>query len=137
MAFRQQPSQKCEAESTYQHPPNGRRSSRGPFGHTRPEQTCLPSRSNDAGTKRADLACKLNWVSMSITGMAVRRPQDRSLTLVLVCIPLLFLASGVAIRYLAFAAGAPDASFGDYVSAMCRWDCGWYLGLAEHGYEPF
>jgi len=74
---------------------------------------------------------------MSITGMAVRRPQDRSLTLVLVCIPLLFLASGVAIRYLAFAAGAPDASFGDYVSAMCRWDCGWYLGLAEHGYEPF
>lgn len=74
---------------------------------------------------------------MTITGMALKRPRDLSQAVLLVSVPLLFLLSGIAIRYLAYAAGSADPTLAGYVSAMCRWDCGWYLGLAEHWYEPF
>jgi hypothetical protein len=75
---------------------------------------------------------------LSVVGVAAGQPAfARHAALVLALIPLMFLISGVFLRYAAFQYTAPDQGFSQYLSAMCRWDCGWYLGLAEHGYEPF
>jgi hypothetical protein len=54
-----------------------------------------------------------------------------------VLVPLAFLAAGLALRFLAFRAALPDVPAADFVEALCRWDCEWYVHLAEEGYDPF
>ena len=56
---------------------------------------------------------------------------------VLVAIPLAAALLGVFIRYLGFATVADDASVGRFFVGMCRWDCEWYVRLAESGYDKF
>lgn len=55
----------------------------------------------------------------------------------ILAVPAAFLLIGLAIRYAAYAAGAEDPSASGFVEALCRWDCAWYLGIAEHGYNEF
>jgi hypothetical protein len=57
--------------------------------------------------------------------------------LVIILIPLAFALIGIALRYAAFAAINADSTFLGFVSGMCRWDCGWYVTLAQKGYDPF
>jgi len=52
-------------------------------------------------------------------------------------VPLVFLVVGLALRFLAFRAAMPDAPVADFAEALCRWDCGWYVRIAEEGYDPF
>jgi hypothetical protein len=56
---------------------------------------------------------------------------------VLVAIPLVAALLGILIRYLGYATVADDDSVGRFLVGMCRWDCEWYVRLAEGGYDPF
>ena len=73
---------------------------------------------------------------MAITANSV---QERALpaNLVLVAIPIAFAVLGLAVRYLAYANTVDDASLASFVDGLCRWDCHWYVRLAEEGYDPF
>jgi hypothetical protein len=62
--------------------------------------------------------------------------QDRHTALVLL-LPLVFVLSGTLIRFLAFRYAQPDTEWTNYFQALCRWDCGWYVRMAETGYDPF
>ncbi|MEO5806272.1 hypothetical protein [Devosia sp.] len=57
--------------------------------------------------------------------------------LAVVSIPLLFVVLGLAIRYAAFYTGHPGATAAEFAQGLCRWDCGWYVRIAETGYDPF
>jgi len=57
--------------------------------------------------------------------------------LVLLLIPIGFALLGLLIRYLAYVQTVDGASVAGFVSGMCRWDCGWYVRIAEEGYDPF
>lgn len=59
------------------------------------------------------------------------------LPVTLVLIPAAFIIVGLVIRYFAYTAAVPDASLTGFPMGMCRWDCGWYVYMAEHGYHPF
>lgn len=52
-------------------------------------------------------------------------------------IPLGFMMLGLAIRYAAYAATVDTPSLADFPLALCRWDCSWYIRIAETGYDPF
>ena len=70
---------------------------------------------------------------------AALRPAARTLPLglVLILIPVAFAIVGVVLRYLGYASAVPDAALADFAEHMCQWDCQWYVGLAERGYDPF
>jgi hypothetical protein len=52
-------------------------------------------------------------------------------------LPLLLLGLGYLLRYLAvlWVTGDPDPIAA--IGSLCQWDCIWYKGIAEHGYDPF
>jgi hypothetical protein len=56
----------------------------------------------------------------------------------LLAVPVLCLCLGILIRYAAAAnalgSGEPLVALFD---ALCRWDCVWYLNIAEEGYDSF
>jgi hypothetical protein len=62
--------------------------------------------------------------------------NDRASAFVLL-LPLAFVLLGTLIRFLAFRFDMPDASVSDYFDALCRWDCNWYVTMAETGYDRF
>lgn len=62
--------------------------------------------------------------------------QDRPTALVLL-LPLVFVLSGTLIRFLAFRYAEPDTDWTQYFDALCRWDCTWYIRMAETGYDTF
>jgi hypothetical protein len=62
--------------------------------------------------------------------------EDRQTTFVLL-LPLGFLLLGTLIRFLAFRHHLPDEPFTRYFDVMCRWDCHWYVKMAEEGYNRF
>ncbi|MER8475787.1 hypothetical protein [Mesorhizobium sp. M1163] len=70
---------------------------------------------------------------------AVARPNagGRFVAVAVVAVPLAFVVSGLAIRYAAFASVSAEPGFAAYAQALCRWDCAWYVGISEHGYERF
>ena len=69
----------------------------------------------------------------------VRRPWPISIPLpvVLALIPLGFILLGLVIRYFAYANIATDESIAKFPMGMCQWDCGWYLHIAEQGYDGY
>lgn len=73
---------------------------------------------------------------MPATQPASRRPAPASWAL-LVAIAAGFALAGFALRYLAFRLALPDADPGAFLTTYCRWDCEWYVRLAENGYDPF
>lgn len=62
--------------------------------------------------------------------------QDRPNAIVLL-LPLIFVLSGTLIRFLAFRYAEPDTDWTQYFDALCRWDCTWYIRMAETGYDTF
>ena len=52
-------------------------------------------------------------------------------------IVVLFAGFGICARYLAYRLAIPDADPAGFFKVMCRWDCEWYVRLAESGYDPF
>lgn len=62
--------------------------------------------------------------------------QDKATALVLL-LPLIFVLSGTLIRFLAFRYAEPDTDWMQYFDALCRWDCTWYVRMAETGYDTF
>jgi hypothetical protein len=66
-----------------------------------------------------------------------RENADYRDAVVVAAIPLVCVVVGLTIRYMAYASGAGDPSLEGYVRALCRWDCSWYVGIAEKGYESF
>jgi len=70
---------------------------------------------------------------------AVRRPFGLRLPMAVVValIPAVFVVAGLVIRYFAYAAAVPDETLTGFPMGLCRWDCGWYVYIAEHGYHPF
>ncbi len=62
--------------------------------------------------------------------------EDRQTTFVLL-LPLGFLLLGTLIRFLAFRYQLPDEPFTRYFDVLCRWDCHWYVKMAEVGYDRF
>lgn len=67
---------------------------------------------------------------------SIDRQQDRP-TFVVLLLPLVFVLSGTLLRFLAFRYMQPDVDWTNYFGAMCRWDCGWYVSMAERGYDTF
>lgn len=63
--------------------------------------------------------------------------HDRATTRFVILLPFAFILLGTAIRFLAFRHQLPDASPSDYFDALCRWDCPWYVTMAETGYDRF
>jgi hypothetical protein len=57
--------------------------------------------------------------------------------LAMAAVPLCFALSGIVIRFAAFTVVWPDHSLQAYLQSLCRWDCSWYVGISEHGYEGF
>ena len=72
---------------------------------------------------------------MSTDHPARQHAPDNGLMLLLV--PIGLAALGLVIRYFAYAVTVDDASVANFASGMCRWDCGWYVRIAEQGYDPF
>jgi hypothetical protein len=64
-------------------------------------------------------------------------PRADRPTLLVWLLPLAFVLSGTLIRFLAFRFAQPDVEWTNYFSALCRWDCGWYVRMAETGYDTF
>lgn len=64
-------------------------------------------------------------------------PRDDRATAFVLLLPLAFVLLGTLIRFLAFRYQLPDKSPADYFDALCRWDCGWYVRMAEEGYDRF
>ena len=69
--------------------------------------------------------------------VALRPARTVPLDVTLVLIPLAAAMVGLVIRYLAFAATVDDASLASFADGLCRWDCAWYVRLAEVGYDGF
>lgn len=67
------------------------------------------------------------------------RPATRALPLpvVLVGIPVIMTLVGLLLRYAGYATAVPEASIAGFADGLCRWDCLWYVRLAEGGYDPF
>lgn len=57
--------------------------------------------------------------------------------LALVAIAAGFAVAGFALRFLAFRFAIPDADPAAFLTTYCRWDCEWYVRLAEVGYDSF
>ncbi|AZO08674.1 MULTISPECIES: hypothetical protein [unclassified Mesorhizobium] len=74
---------------------------------------------------------------MAVENVAGAKSGIRLTVIVVAAVPLLFLLSGLAIRYSAFASVSPDPSLTAYVRAFCKWDCSWYVDISEQGYERF
>jgi hypothetical protein len=66
-----------------------------------------------------------------------RSHADYRDAVIVAAIPLLWAVVGLALRYMAYASVAGEPSLEGYVRALCRWDCSWYVGISEKGYEPF
>jgi hypothetical protein len=60
-----------------------------------------------------------------------------AMTVTLVAIPAAFVVLGLVIRYFAYAASVPDETITGFPMGLCRWDCGWYVYMAAHGYHSF
>lgn len=69
--------------------------------------------------------------------VAVRPSTTVTLNWVLVTIPLMAALAGLVVRYLGYAAVADGASLARFADGLCRWDCQWYVRIAEEGYDPF
>jgi hypothetical protein len=52
-------------------------------------------------------------------------------------LPLAFAVIGLMLRYAAYVTVGPEAAPNDFITELCRWDCGWYVELAERGYDTF
>ncbi|MFK4811199.1 hypothetical protein ACI3KW_13435 [Devosia sp. ZW T5_3] len=63
-------------------------------------------------------------------------PRSPALSYILL-LPLVFLLSGLLLRFLAFRTAMPAAEFTEYFDELCRWDCSWYVKMAETGYDRF
>ncbi|MDB5535379.1 MAG: hypothetical protein JWP26_299 [Devosia sp.] len=62
---------------------------------------------------------------------------SRSRTALIFVLPLMFLVIGLALRFIAFRVAQPEADPTGFIQSMCRWDCGWYVKMAQTGYDPF
>ena len=62
--------------------------------------------------------------------------QDRQLGFILL-LPLIFLVVGMLIRLAAVQYQMPDEPLHRYFDVLCRWDCDWYVLMAENGYDRF
>jgi hypothetical protein len=62
--------------------------------------------------------------------------QERTLGFVLL-VPLVFLFVGMLIRLVAVRYQVPDEPLSRYFDILCRWDCDWYVQMAENGYDRF
>lgn len=71
--------------------------------------------------------------------LAPRRPLRFSIprAVAIAAIPAVFVVVGLVIRYFAYAASADIPNLSDFPDGLCRWDCSWYVYIAEHGYNPF
>ncbi|PAQ05348.1 hypothetical protein [Mesorhizobium temperatum] len=74
---------------------------------------------------------------MALEDVARASAGARAMVLTVAAVPLLFVLSGLAIRYAAFASVSEEPGFAAYARALCRWDCAWYIDISEQGYERF
>lgn len=56
---------------------------------------------------------------------------------VLIAIAVALAIAGFALRLLAFQYTVPTAELSDFTRYICRWDCEWYVRMAESGYDGF
>lgn len=74
-----------------------------------------------------------------MTSENIAQPAARAtpLPVLLVAIPAIMTVAGLLLRYAAYMATVPDAQAAGFIDGLCQWDCLWYVGLAENGYDPF
>ncbi len=65
------------------------------------------------------------------------KPKTLALPTTLILIPLAAAVLGLLVRYVGYASVVQDASLADFADGLCRWDCQWYVRIAEQGYDPF
>lgn len=59
-------------------------------------------------------------------------PRDMAMRCLFI---VLLMATGVLVRFGVYLASQGPGSFGDYVDALCVWDCVWYRTIIESGYQ--
>jgi hypothetical protein len=59
------------------------------------------------------------------------------LAVTIALIPAALILIGLIIRYFAYASVVSDETLAGFPAGLCRWDCGWYVYMAEHGYHGF
>lgn len=67
----------------------------------------------------------------------VRQGRVLPMPVVLVGISVGLAVLGFALRFLIYRYVMPGADPAEFFKVMCRWDCEWYVRLAETGYDPF
>jgi len=76
-------------------------------------------------------------MNLALENAVPSRTGERVSALVVTAVPLLFLLVGLVIRYAAFLSISDETGWSPFVDALCKWDCFWYIGIAEGGYEPY
>lgn len=69
--------------------------------------------------------------------VALRTSRALPLSATLILIPVVAAILGLLVRYAGYAAVVPGASLANFADGLCRWDCAWYVRIAEEGYDPY
>ena len=83
------------------------------------------------------ICASLRLEDRSVQQMLLPANASRFRTMLIFLLPLLFLVLGLALRFIAFRVTFPDREAANFIQSMCRWDCGWYIKMAETGYDPY
>lgn len=101
-----------------------------------PQAPVASLREAASSTRRSDIFQREKMIGMALIS-ATRLGAVHRDTIIVAAVPLLFAAMGLGLRYFAYASTSVEPSFEGYVRALCRWDCSWYVGIADKGYEQF
>ena len=72
---------------------------------------------------------------VEVAAEPLERSEPRLTTLV--AIVAAFAALGYVLRFLAYQQAVWNADIWNFPHGFCRWDCVWYVRLAQTGYDPF
>lgn len=78
-------------------------------------------------------------VAQAEIAVPLRRPWPARIPMAVAVglIPLGFVLVGLVVRYFAYASVVTDETILGLPMGLCRWDCGWYLHIAEQGYDTY
>jgi hypothetical protein len=74
-----------------------------------------------------------------MTTQEMARPEPLALpeALAIVAVPVVCAAVGLTLRYLAWRSTGGDADYAAFAEGLCRFDCHWYVRIAEEGYDRY
>lgn len=74
---------------------------------------------------------------MTTQELARATPRELPQAVAVALVPAGLALVGLAIRYLAWLGQGGEAGFAAFAEGLCRFDCTWYVRIAEQGYDPY